>query len=63
MTMTNFHHGLPAPGQRFKLPSGSIVEAFGKITYGNVPCNYVDGQDGGANFAMCFLALPCVEWL
>lgn len=61
--MTNFYTGLPAPGQRFKLPSGSIVEAFGKITYGNVPCNYVDGQEGGANFAMCFLSLPCVEWL
>lgn len=59
----NFHHGLPEPGQRFKLPSGSIVEAWGKITEGSVPCKYVDGQEGGANFAMCFLLLPCVEWL
>lgn len=61
--MTNFHTGLPAPGQRFKLPSGSIVEAWGAITEGSVPCNYVDGQEGGAYFAMSFLLLPSVEWL
>lgn len=59
----NYHPGLPSPGQRFKLPSGSIVEACGTITEGSVPCNYVDGQEGGANFAMSFLLLPCVEWL
>ena len=59
----NYHTGLPNPGQLFKLPSGSIVEAWGTITEGSVPCNYVDGQEGGANFAMSFLLLPCVEWL
>lgn len=61
--MTNFHTGLPAPGQRFKLPSGSIMQAYGKVTEGIVPCDYIDGKSGGAVFTCAFLRLPCVEWL
>jgi len=53
----------PTPGQRFKLPSGSLVEAYGKITEGSVPCDYIDGQSGGVVFTCAFLRLPCVEWV
>lgn len=61
--MTNENIKTPEPGQLFKLPSGNIVVARGKITEGLVPCEYVEGDSGGVAFTAEFLRGNGVEWL